>query len=51
MLINSNEKIEDVMKIVKSLEDFDLLIKGVTKTFEKKKQKEWIPWYIIKYIR
>ena len=36
MLINSNEKIEDVMKIVKSLEDFDLLIKGVTKTFEKK---------------
>ena len=36
MLINSNEKIEDVIKIVKSLEDFDLLIKGVTKTFEKK---------------
>ena len=47
MLINSNEKIEDVMKIVKSLEDFDLLIKGVTKTFEKKNQKEWIPWYVI----
>ena len=36
MLINSNEKIEDVMKIVKSLEDFDLLIKSATKTFEKK---------------
>lgn len=51
MLINSNEKIEDVIKIVKSLEDFDLLIKGVTKTFEKKNQKEWIPWYVIKYIR
>ena len=39
MLMNSNEKIEDVMKIVKSLEDFDLLIKGITKTFEKKKIK------------
>ena len=36
MLMNSNEKMEDVVKIVKSLEDFDLLIKSVTKTFEKK---------------
>ena len=39
MLMNSNEKMEDVVKIVKSLEDFDLLIKGITKTFEKKKSK------------
>ena len=37
----SNEVIDDIMKIVKYLEDYDLLIKGVTKTTknEAKEQK------------
>ena len=37
----SNEKMEDIIKIIKSLEDFDLLIKGVSKTIqnEAKEQK------------
>ena len=40
-LIISNEGMEDIMKIVKSLEDSDLLIEWVSKTiqFEAKEQK------------
>ena len=33
-LIISNDEIEDIIKIVKSLEDSSLLLKGVTKTVE-----------------
>ena len=32
--IISNEEMEDIMKIVKSLEDSDLLIKGISKTIQ-----------------
>ena len=41
-LIISNEGINDITKIVKSLEEFDLLIKDVSKTIkiEAKKQKD-----------
>ena len=40
-LIISNEEINDIMKIVKSLEESGLLIKGVSKTIksEAKEQK------------
>ena len=40
-LIISNEKMEDILKIVKSLEDAGLLIKGVSETIknEAKEQK------------
>ena len=40
-LIISNEGMNDITKIVKSLEEFDLLIKDVSKTikYEAKKQK------------
>ena len=40
-LIISNEKINDIMKIVQALEDSNVLLKGVTKTIknETKKQK------------
>ena len=40
-LITSNDEIEDIIKIVKSLEDSGLLLKGVTKTVqnEVKEQK------------
>ena len=34
ILIISNEEIQDIIKVAKSLKDFDLLIKGVTKTSE-----------------
>ena len=42
-LIISNDETEDIIKIVKSLEDSSLLLKGVTKTVqsEVKVQKEW----------
>ena len=40
-LIISNDEIEDIIKIVKSLEDYGLLLKGVTETVqnEVKEQK------------
>ena len=43
-LIISNNKIENIIKIVKSLEDSGLLLKGVTETVqnEVKKQKKRI---------
>ena len=42
-LIIPKEEMEDIMKIVKSLEEFDLLIKGVSKTIEIeiKEQNSW----------
>ena len=42
ILIISNEEMEDIMKIVMSLEDPGLLIKGISKTIksEANKQKE-----------
>ena len=41
-LITSNEEMEDIMKIIKSLEDSGLLIKGVGETIqnEAKNKKE-----------
>ena len=40
-LIISNEKMNDIMKIIQALEDSDILLKGVTKTIknETKEQK------------
>ena len=35
-LIISNKEMNDIMKIVKALEDSDILLKGVTKTIEQK---------------
>ena len=42
ILIISNEEMEDIMKIVMSLEDSGLLIKGISKTIKREanKQKE-----------
>ena len=42
ILIISNNEIEDIVKIIKSLEDSGLLLKGVTETVqnEVKEQKE-----------
>lgn len=38
-LIISNEEINNIIKIVKTLEDSDILLKSVTKTIEKKIKK------------
>ena len=35
-LIISNEEMNDTMKIVQALEDFNILLKGITKTILKK---------------
>ena len=41
-LITSNNKLGDIIKIVKSLEDSDLLLRGVTETVQNKiKEKKW----------
>ena len=42
ILIISNEEMNDIIKILKSLEESDLLIKGVSKTIknEEKEQQE-----------
>ena len=48
-LIISNKEMNDIMKIVKSLEKFGLLIKGVSKTIKNgaKKQKTGFPSVIL----
>ena len=40
-LVISNEEINDIMKIVQALEDYNILLKGVTKTIKNEtKQQE-----------
>ena len=39
-LIISNEEMNDVMKIIKSLEEFGLLIKAVSKTIKNEAKEE-----------
>ena len=39
-LIISNDEIEDIIKIVKSLEDFGLLLKGVIETVQSKVKEQ-----------
>ena len=39
-LIISNDEIEDIVKIVKSLEDSGLLLKGVTETVQNKVKEQ-----------
>ena len=52
-LIISNHEMEDIIKIVKSLEDSGLLLKGVSETVqnEAKEQKKRISYHVIRYIR
>ena len=44
-LIISNEEIEDILKVVKSLEESGLLIKGISEII-KNKAKEQIGWFL-----
>ena len=39
-LITSNQEMEDIMKIVKYLEESGLLIKGIKETIKKKQKKK-----------
>ena len=52
-LIISNEEMNDIVQIIKSLEEPGLLIKRVNKTIKNKikEQKRWISWHVIRYIR
>ena len=52
-LINSNEKMNDIIKIVKPFVDSNILLKGVTKiiTTETKKQKGGFLKHVIRYFR
>ena len=52
-LITSNEEMNDIMKIVKSLGESGLLIKGVSKTVKNqaKRTKSRISQYVTRYIR
>ena len=49
-LIISNIEMEDFMKIVKSLEEYGLLIKGVSKTI-RNEAKEQNGWFISMLLR
>ena len=51
-LIISNEEMKDIMKIVKSLEESVLLIKGINETIknEAKEKKNWISLNVISNI-
>ena len=47
-LIISNKENEDIMNIVKSLEESDFMTKGVSETIENE-AKEQISWHVIRY--
>ena len=49
----SNEEMNDVMKIVKPLEECCLIIKGISEATQNKskERKRWISQYVIRYIR
>ena len=40
-LIISNEEMNDIMKIIETLEDSDILLKGFTKTIKKNKKEDF----------
>ena len=52
-LITSNEEMNDIMEIVQSLQESDLVIKRVSETIKNKikEQKVWISYYVIRCIR
>ena len=51
-IIISTKEIDDIMKIVQSLEESGLLIKSFSETIknEAKEQKGWIYWYVVSSI-
>ena len=53
ILIVSNDNIDNIMKIIKSLEESGLLMKGVSETIKNQatEQKGGNFWHVIRYIR
>ena len=53
MTIISNDEIHDLIKIIKSLEDSGLLIKGVTQTVQNEAREDFLVEFLFnnKYIR
>ena len=49
-LIISNEEVEEVMKIVKSLEESGLLIKGVSETIKMKQKNKKVDFLACYYV-
>ena len=47
----SNQVMNDIMKIVQALEDFNILLNGVTKTIKNKTTKRRIFKYVNRYSR
>ena len=53
-LMTSNDEMKDIIEIVKSLRDFNLLLKGVSDTFENefKEQKEYfLVCYLVHWVQ
>ena len=50
-LIISNKEMNEIMKINKSFEEFDSLIKGVSKTIKNEAKKRRISQNVIRYFR
>lgn len=49
-LVIGNKELEHIIKIIKSLEDLGVLIKGVTKTIANEtKRQRWICWCSTRY--
>ena len=46
-LITSNEKINDILKIVQALEDYDTLLKGITKTNKNKTKQRKEGFFVV----
>ena len=49
-LIISNEEVEEVMKIVKSLDESGLLIKGVSETIKMKQKNKKVDFLACYYV-
>ena len=45
ILVISNKEIEDLIKIVKSLEDSELLLKGVTESVQNEVKEDFLVCY------
>ena len=50
-LILSNDEIEDIIKIDKSLEDYGLLLNGVSETIQNDTEEQKWGFYVTRYIR
>ena len=50
-LIISNEEMNDIMKIVMSIEESGLLIKGISETIKNEAKKRRFSWNVIRHLR